>query len=114
MASPIAVFSAALLVAAAVLQLIERRRLACWLLVLLPVSLCGAATRDLSRGITHLGAAAYQNDRKQLLFSVLILALASLAALLPQRRLLFWASWVVNALVCGALVYLVFFWHVFS
>ena len=84
------------------------------MLMLFPAFLCGAALLDLSRGIAYLGAGAYRSDQKQLLFSIVFLALTVLGVFFPQRRLLFWASWAINALVCAALVYLAFFWKVFS
>ena len=114
LASLIVVFLSALLVATAGLRIAGRRRLACWLLMVVPAFLSGAALVDLTRGISALGAAAYQSDKKQLLFSVVFLFVTLPAVLFPRRQLFFWAPWMIGALVCGALVYLAFFWKVFS
>ena len=103
-----------LLIAAVVLHLTGRRSLACWLVVIFPASLCVVALFDLSRGPTQLGLGAYQSDQKQLAYCLGILAPNLIAALRPKWWWLFWASWTLNAVVCGMLVYLAFFWKVFS
>jgi hypothetical protein len=107
-------FVIALLLAAAALHLRGLRRLGCWLLAVFPAFACIAYLRDLLQGAQHLGLAAYQGDRKQLGAALALLAMSALAALRPQWRWLFWIEWIFNGIACGVLVYLVFFWKVFS
>jgi len=103
-----------LLIAAAALQLTGRRRLSCWLLALFPASLCVGCMVDLAHGAAQMGAGAYQSDLKQLIPCLVLLAIGVFAALRTQWRWLFWLAWVLNAFICGILVYLAFFWKVFS
>ena len=103
-----------LLIAAVVLHLMGKRSLGCWLVVLFPASLCAVALLDHAKGPVQLGLASYQSDQKQLAYCLAILALSLLAALRPKWWWLFWVSWTLNAIVCGMLVYLAFFWKVFS
>ena len=98
----------------AALQLMGRRRLSCWLLLLFPTILCVAALADLARGSARIGLAAFESDEKQLAILLCFLAVSGIAAFRPGWRWLFWAAWVLNALVCGVLIYLAFFWKVFS
>ncbi len=104
----------ALLLAAAALHITGRPRLAAWLLVIFPGFLCLAYLRDLARGPRILGLAAFQSDQKQVVVAFLMLALSILVPLRTQWRWLFWTEWFLNSIACGMLVYLVFFWHVFS
>ncbi len=104
----------ALLLAAAGLQLAGKRSVGCWLLVLFPGFLCLAYLRDLSKGPRVLGLGAFQGDEKQLLVALCMLAVSIFAAFRTQWRWLFWLEWLLNGIVCGMLVYLVFFWKVFS
>jgi hypothetical protein len=103
-----------LLVATAALQLTGRPRLSCWLLALFPACLCAGCLVDLVHGAAQIGASAYRSDRKQLISCLIFLAISLFAALRSQWRWLFWLAWVLNALICGILVYLAFFWKVFS
>lgn len=103
-----------LLLAAAALQLQSRRRTACWLLAVFPAFACIAYLHDLAQGVQRIGLATYQSDKKQLGAALVLLAFSVLAALRPQWRWLFWIEWIFNAVACGVLVYLVFFWKVFS
>jgi predicted DNA repair protein MutK len=104
----------AFLVAVAILHLKGRRVIGAWLLAFLPVLLCGVGVVDISRGAVQLGEGAFESDVKQLAFSVVLLVLSLIAALCPKWPWLFWLVWAVNGAVCGILVYLVFFWKVFS
>ncbi len=104
----------ALLVGTAALQLTGRRRLSCWLLALFPATLCVACILDILRGAAKIGESAFESDRKQLVYCLVFLAISVFAALRPQWKSLFWLAWVFGALVCGILVYLAFFWKVFS
>jgi hypothetical protein len=103
----------ALLLAAAALQLRGKRSLSCWLLVVFPGFLCLAYLHDLAKGPRVLGLGAFQSDQKQLIVALFMLAVSIFAALRPQWRWLFWTEWFLNGMVCGMLVYLVFFWKVF-
>jgi hypothetical protein len=104
----------ALLAGVAVLQLTGRRRLVCWLLALVPASLCAGCLVDLARGVAKIGEGAYQGDLKQLAYCLAFLAVAEFAAFRQQWRWLFWIAWVLAAFISGILVYLAFFWNVFS
>jgi hypothetical protein len=114
MAYFIAVIFVVLLVGTAALQLIGMRRLSSWLLTLFPAFLCVGCLVDLARGAARIGSSAYQSDLKQLAFCLVFLAISVLEAFRSQWRWLFWLAWVLDALICGVLVYLAFYWQVFS
>lgn len=114
MASLLVAVSVVALVAAAVLQFTRQKRMGGWLLVVLPASLCVAGMTDVAHGARYLGEGAYVSDLKELAFALVLLLLTILAAFDRWARWLFWVAWVLNAAVCGALVYLAFFWKVFS
>jgi hypothetical protein len=107
-------FVIALLLAAAALQLSGRLALSCWLLVVFPGFLCIAYLHELVQGPSRLGMGAFQSDQKQLVVALVMLLVSVFAALRSQWRWLFWIEWVLNGIVCGMLVYLVFFWKVFN
>lgn len=113
MAHVLVAIAVVLVVAAAVLEFTSKRRLSGWLLVPLPALMCGGGLLDFSRGAEKIGRAAFESDLKQLAY-LFFLLLSVFAALRPNARWLFWTAWALSALVCGALVYLAFFWHVFS
>jgi hypothetical protein len=104
----------ALLLGAAVLHLAGQRALGCWLLVLFPALISAVDLADLAHGTAKLGTSAAQGDEKLLAILIAFLAVSVVAALKPGWKWLFWAVWALNALVCGAMVYLAFFWKVFS
>lgn len=114
MGALLTVFVVLLLLAAAALQLRGQRRLGCWLLAVFPAFACIAYLRDLVQGAQRLGLATYQSDQKQVGAALVLLAVSVVAALRPRWRWLFWIEWIFNAIACGILVYLVFFWKVFS
>jgi hypothetical protein len=114
MASLMVLISIVLLVASAAFQLAGKRRLACRLQVLFPAFLCVADLLDLTGGVRVLGTAGVESDEKQLVYYLVLLALSIIAAIRIQWRWLYWSAWVFNALVCALLVYLAFFWKVFS
>jgi hypothetical protein len=114
MGALLAIFVIVILLVAAALQLAARRRFACWLLAIFPAFACVAYLRDLSQGPQHTGLATYQSDQKQLGAALLLFAISFVAAVRPQWRWLFWIEWIFNAIACGVLVYLAFFWKVFS
>lgn len=103
-----------LLILAAVLQFTPQRRLGGWLLVVLPASYCIAGLADVAHGARYLGEGAYESDLKELASALVLLLVTILAAFDRWARWLFWVAWVLNAAVCGVLVYLAFFWKVFS
>jgi hypothetical protein len=113
MGAVLTVIVVALLLSAAGLQIAGKRRLSCWLLVIFPGFLCLAYARDLAQGPARLGMGAYQSDQKQLLVALGMLAFSILAAFGSRWRWLFWLEWFLNGIVCGMLIYLVFFWKVF-
>ncbi|HLY41644.1 MAG TPA: hypothetical protein VKR52_10535 [Terracidiphilus sp.] len=114
MASFAVSFFVALLVAAVALRVMRNRTVACWLLVLFPALFCALLLKDLAGGMARLGQAAFESDQKQLLYSFFLLALSLTSALRSNWAWLFWIAWIFNAAVCGILVYLEFFWKVFS
>jgi hypothetical protein len=108
---PVAAF---VLLAAAILQGMRKRVLACWLLAPFPALMCIGILRDLARGPGQLGQGAFASDQKQLALCAVLLGMSLLPALRPVRWWLFWVAWLLNAAVMGVLIYLVFFWKVFS
>jgi len=114
MGALLAVFVIGALLFAAALQLTGHRRPACWLLAVFPGFACIAYARDLVQGAERIGLATYQSDQKQFGAALLLLAVSIIAVVRPQWRWLFWLEWAFNAIACGILVYLVFFWKVFS
>ena len=114
MASLVVFAVLAFLVAIAVLHFMGMRTIACWLLVILPVVLCAQGLLDISHGVANLGEAAFRGDQKNLTFSFGLLALSLLAAFRLRSPWLFWIAWTFNIAVCGILIYLIFFWKVFS
>ena len=104
----------ALLVAAAVLHVMRSHRVAAWLLVTFPAALCAGIVLDLSKGAAALGQGAFEGDQKQLVYCFFFLALSLTAALCPKWPWLFRLAWVIDASVCGILVYLAYFWKVFN
>ena len=114
MASLFVIVSVVLLIAAAVLQFTKQKRLGGWLLVVLPASFCIAGIADVAHGARYLGEGAYESDLKELAYVLVLLLVTVLAAFDSWARWLFWVAWVLNAAVCGVLVYLAFFWKVFS
>ena len=114
MASLFVIVSVAVLLTAAVLQFTRQRRLGGWLLVVLPASFCIAGLADVAHGARYLGEGAYESDLKELAYSLVLLLVTILAAFDRWARWLFWVAWMLNAAVCGVLVYLAFFWKVFS
>ena len=114
MSALLAILVVVVLLLAAALQLKARRRIACWLLAVFPALACLAYVRDLILGPQGLGMAASESDRKQFFAALVLFVVSVFAALRPQWRWLFWIEWILNAIACGVLVYLVFFWKVFS
>jgi hypothetical protein len=104
----------ALLLLAAGLQLGAQRRWSCWLLSIFPAFACIAYIHDLVQGSRRIGPAAYQSDRRQLIYALAFLAFSIFTAWRSQWRWLFWIEWIFHAIACGVLVYLVFFWKVFN
>jgi len=114
MASFAVVLFVALLVGAVALYVMRNRKIACWLLVLFPAFTCALLLKDLAGGMARLGQAAFEGDQKQLFYAFFLLALSLTSALRSNWTWLFWISWIVNAALCGVLVYLEFFWKLFS
>ncbi len=114
MASLFVLVLIALLLAAAALHLMRSRNLAAWLLVVFPATLCAGIMRDLSKGAANLGQGAFEDDQKQLVYCFFFLAVSLTAALCPKWPWLFRIAWLLDASVCGILVYLAYFWKVFN
>lgn len=104
----------AFLLAAAALHVMRSRRAAAWLLVVFPATLCAGILWDLSKGAANLGQGAFEGDQKQLVYCLFFLAVSLTAALCPKWPWLFWIAWLLDASVCGILVYMAYFWKVFS
>ena len=113
MGAELALIAVALLLAAAGLALSSRPRAACWVMVVFPGFLCLAYARDLALGPARLGQAAYASDQKQLLVALAMVGVSVFAVFRTRWRWLFWLEWCLNAIVCGMLIYLVFFFKVF-
>ena len=103
-----------LLIVCAVLNFTRRRTLSCWLLVLFPAAFCFALLLDISYGVAKLGPASYHSDLRALPYLLAFLTVTVLAAFRPNWRWLFWIIWLVYALICTVIVYLTFFWKLFS
>jgi cell division protein FtsW (lipid II flippase) len=114
MTSLIVPVAAVVLLAAAVFEGMQKRVLACWLLASFPGLMCIGILRDLARGPGQLGEGAFGSDQKQLVYCAVLLGISLLSALPPVRWWLFWVAWLLNAAVIGVLIYLLFFWKVFS
>ncbi|HVU46281.1 MAG TPA: hypothetical protein VHD85_09155 [Terracidiphilus sp.] len=114
MPSVIAAFAVVLLVTAVVFQFLKKLRLACWTLFAFPVVLSIAGLLSLIKDPAVVGATAFRANGNVLVFCIGLIGLCILAVLRPGWRWLFWMAWLPSAFICGALVYLVFFWNVFS
>jgi len=102
------------MIMAVVYQFLGRLRASCWLLLVFPVVLSIVALLSYSNGIGKEAGTDLRSDQNMAIFCISLLALSALAVLRPRWRWLFWLAWLPNAIACGTLVYLVFFWHVFS
>jgi hypothetical protein len=103
-----------LLIAAAALHVMGRRSVGCWLLVIFPTIACVVALAELAGGPQQIGQSAYASDERELGYISVVLVLGLLAAVRPKWPWPFWIVWVLNGTACAALVYLAFFWKVFS
>jgi hypothetical protein len=116
--APVAVLfcwlAVALLFVCAVLFFTPLRKLGCWLMAIFPAALCAAVLKDLAKGSTKVGAATYHSDLLVLLPLMGFLAITVVAALRPRWGWLFWIGWVLNAGICALIVFLTYFWKVFS
>jgi hypothetical protein len=104
----------ALWAAAAVLWFTRGRVIAGWLLTLLPASFCLSYMSELLKGEAALGRGTFGTDERQFLCGLVALVLTVSSAVKWRWRWLFWIVWICNGLVCAVVVYLVFFWKVFS
>lgn len=107
-------FAIVLVVGSAILHFTRLRTLACWLLALLPASLCVALLTDLAKGAQKLGEGSYRSDQKTLLPMIGFLAIALFAAIRPKWGWIFWITWLFGAFICGVVIFLTYFWKVFS
>jgi hypothetical protein len=107
-------FAIVLLLVCAALFFTPLRKLGCWLLVIFPAVLCAGLLKDLAKGAQKMGQASYQSDLKTLLPLVGFLAITLFAAVRPRWGWAFWIAWILNALVCAIVVFLTYFWKVFS
>jgi len=114
MARFLVVSAAGISLFAAILHLMGKRRLSCWLLVPLPAIGCGMAILELSHGAQRIGESSFETDLMQLAYLSVLLVLSLIAALRSNWRWLFRVAWMSNATVCAVFVYLAFFWKVFS
>lgn len=107
-------FAVILVLACAVLHFTRRRNLACWLLFIFPAALCLGLFLDLSHGAAKLGEASYRSDLRTLPYLLAFLLISLLTALRPKWGWLFWITWVFSAVICAIVVFLTYFWKVFS
>jgi len=69
---------------------------------------------DLAHGATKLGRASYSSDLRTLPYLLGFLVITLLAAFRPKWGWLFWIAWLFSAFVCAVVVFLTYFWKVFS
>jgi hypothetical protein len=113
-ASLLAIACIALWLASAILRLTQGRVVAGWPLTFLPASMCVSSVLALSQGKAALGRAGFETDLRVLLYCLAALGLSVFSAIQWKLRWLFWTIWVCSGLFCALIVYLVFFWKVFS
>lgn len=101
-------------IVAAAFHAIGYRVPGCWLLVLSAASLCIGIIRDLCLGVRQIGQAAIDDDHNHLMFCLVLLVLSLLATLRTNWLWFFWIVLTLNTMVCAVLLYIVFFWKVFS
>ena len=106
--------SVILVLGCAILSLAHRRKLASWLLVVFPAALCIGLFLDLAHGAAKLGQASYSSDLRTLPYLLGFLVITIAAALRPRWSWIFWIAWLFGALVCAVVVFLTYFWKVFS
>ena len=107
-------FAIVLLIASAVFHFTGKRSLACWLLVLFPVSLCIGLLLDMAHGAQKVSQVSYGTDMRVLPLLLVFLAIAIFTALRPKWRWLFWITWLISAPVCVVMALLTFFLKVGS
>jgi hypothetical protein len=107
-------FAVFLLVVCAVLFFTPLRKLGCWLMAIFPAALCAGLIKELAKGAKSVGEASYRSDLMVLVPLLGFIAIAVFAALRPRWGWLFWIGWLLNALVCALIVFLTYFWKVFS
>ena len=98
----------------AVLRFTNRNILACWLLVIFPAALSLGLFVDLAHGVVKLGQASYNSDLRTLPYVLGYLVITLLAAFRPKWGWLFWIAWLFSAFICAVVVFLTYFWKVFS
>lgn len=103
-----------LVIGTGILHFTRMRKLACQLLVLLPVSLCIGLLLDLAKGRQKLGEGGYHSDLQTLFPLIGFLAVAVFSALHPKWGWAFWIAWTLSFIVCAVIVFLTYFWKVFS
>lgn len=114
MATLVASAVVVLLIVSSTLHGKGKRVLGCWLLMPFPAFNLVAILFDLSRGAAKLGQGAFESDKRQLIYSVVIFIVSLLAALRPRWPWLFWIAWMLNAFIAAILFYSTFFWKVFN
>ena len=107
-------FAVILVFICAVLRFTHKKNLACWLLVLFPAALSLGLFLDLAHGATKLGRASYSSDLRTLPHLLGFLVITLLAAFRPKWGWLFWIAWLFSAFVSAVVVFLTYFWKVFS
>jgi uncharacterized membrane protein len=107
-------FAVVLVLTCAVLHFMRRRQLACWLHVIFPAALTLALSLDLAHGTAKLGQASYNSDMRTLSYLLGFLVVTVLAALRPKWGRLFWIAWAFSAFVCAVVIFLTYFWRLFS
>ena len=106
--------SVILVFACAVLHITRRKKLACWLLAVFPAALCLGLAFDLAHGAAKLGQAGYSSDVSTLPYLLAFLVITLVAAFRQQSRWIFWIAWVFSAFISAVVVFLTYFWKVFS
>ncbi len=91
-----------------VLRLVAKKSFAAWLLALGTVPVAVQSAIYVARATQHAPA-----DTAIAIIEVAVVALA-LVSLWRPASFCFWVGWVLNLALLGFLVYLEFFWHIFS
>ena len=107
-------FSVVLLIVCALLFFTPFRKIGCWLMAIFPAALCADFLKELAKGSSRSGEMAFHGEIGALLVLLAFLIITVLAALRPRWGWLFWIAWILNSLICALIVFLTYFWKVFS
>lgn len=107
-AEPALLFLISAQIAAVVLRFSSKKQYAAWALITGTLPIFALIIAD----VIHYPYKVVE-DTKFAAFEIAILALAAFSSG-RYLRFCFWLAWLANTALIGVLVYLAFFWHVFS